>query len=209
MATECANKESSVNNRQFENIPKPIQLPSFDHGDSFFDTAKSSAKRRGMSVWGFCKRKIANIILYRLAYFCPINSWRIWMHKKRGCNIGKHVFIGTQCSLDNAYPELIYIEDYAGINQGSMLLAHTNMRSYFSGIVSNQASPILICRGAVVGVNSTILPGITIGEYSLVSAGSVVCKNVAPYTIVMGNPAKRIAAYEHIVRENLDRGLTE
>ena len=47
-------------------------------------------------------------------------------------------------------------------------------------------------KGATVGANSTIMCGITVEEYAVIGAGSVVTKNVAPYTIVVGNPAKLI-----------------
>lgn len=49
-----------------------------------------------------------------------------------------------------------------------------------------------ICRGASVGANSTILPGVTIGENSLVGAGSVVTKNIPANELWLGNPAKFI-----------------
>lgn len=48
----------------------------------------------------------------------------------------------------------------------------------------------LVKRGASVGANATILPGITIGEFSMVGAGAVVTKDVPPYAVVIGNPAK-------------------
>jgi acetyltransferase-like isoleucine patch superfamily enzyme len=48
----------------------------------------------------------------------------------------------------------------------------------------------LVETGASIGANSTIVCGVTIGEYSIVGAGSVVTKNVEPYTLVVGNPAK-------------------
>ena len=48
----------------------------------------------------------------------------------------------------------------------------------------------LIKKGSTIGTNATILCGITIGEYAVVGAGSVVTKDVAPHTIVVGNPAR-------------------
>jgi len=48
----------------------------------------------------------------------------------------------------------------------------------------------LIKTGASIGANSTIICGVTIGEYAMIGAGSVVTKDVEPYTLVMGNPAK-------------------
>lgn len=52
--------------------------------------------------------------------------------------------------------------------------------------------PIKICAGSWIGAKSIILKGVTIGEGAIVGAGSVVTKDVAPYTIVAGNPAKFI-----------------
>lgn len=49
-----------------------------------------------------------------------------------------------------------------------------------------------IKRGASIGANSTILPGITIGEYAMIGAGSVVTKDVPAFTLWYGNPAKQI-----------------
>lgn len=55
-----------------------------------------------------------------------------------------------------------------------------------------EKKPIKICGGAWIGAKSIILKGVTIGEGAIVGAGSVVTKDVAPYTIVGGNPAKFI-----------------
>lgn len=49
-----------------------------------------------------------------------------------------------------------------------------------------------VCKGASIGANATILPGVTIGEFSMVGAGAVVTKDVAPHTTVVGNPAREI-----------------
>jgi UDP-2-acetamido-3-amino-2,3-dideoxy-glucuronate N-acetyltransferase len=57
-----------------------------------------------------------------------------------------------------------------------------------------EVGEILVERGASIGAASVILPGVTIGEFALVGAGSIVTKSVPPYTTVMGNPA-RIAGY--------------
>jgi len=54
------------------------------------------------------------------------------------------------------------------------------------------SAPIKICDKAWIGFNCIILKGITIGEGAVVAAGSVVTKNVAPYTLVAGNPARYI-----------------
>jgi UDP-2-acetamido-3-amino-2,3-dideoxy-glucuronate N-acetyltransferase len=52
--------------------------------------------------------------------------------------------------------------------------------------------PTLVKRGATIGANSTILCGLTIGEYAFIGAGAVVTETVSPYALVVGNPAKGI-----------------
>lgn len=53
-----------------------------------------------------------------------------------------------------------------------------------------KVTPTLVRRGASIGANATIVCGIEIGEYAMIAAGSVVTKDVAPYQLVMGNPAR-------------------
>ena len=55
----------------------------------------------------------------------------------------------------------------------------------------------LIEQGASIGANATILPGITIGKCSMVGAGAVITKDVPPFSIVVGNPAKIIGQVSH------------
>ena len=50
--------------------------------------------------------------------------------------------------------------------------------------------PVLIRQGAWIGAGATILPGVCVGKYAIVGAGSVVTKDVPDYTVVVGNPAK-------------------
>jgi len=54
--------------------------------------------------------------------------------------------------------------------------------------------PILVRRGAAIGANSTILPGVTIGQWAMVGAGSVVTHDVDDHSLVVGNPAHRLAS---------------
>lgn len=60
--------------------------------------------------------------------------------------------------------------------------------------------PISIGDGVWIGINSTILPGVTIGDKVIIAAGSVVTKNVDNYTIVGGNPAIPIKKYDMIAK---------
>lgn len=56
-------------------------------------------------------------------------------------------------------------------------------------------SKITVERNASIGANSTLLPDITVGEFAMIGAGSVVTRDVPPYAVVVGNPA-RVLRYE-------------
>jgi acetyltransferase-like isoleucine patch superfamily enzyme len=175
------------------NIRPTIEIPYFDHEGSFVRTVQNSSRRRGMNPLVFIVKKLLNFCLYRMSFFCPLNSIRIKFHRWRGIMIGKNVYIGMQCSIDNAYPEYIYIEDNASLTGECFVIAHSNPYSHFQNVTSAKVSPVIIKQGAWICVRSIILPGVTIGENAIVSAGSVVEYDVPAYSIASGNPAKIIA----------------
>ena len=57
-----------------------------------------------------------------------------------------------------------------------------------------EVSPILVRSGAALGANSTILPGVTIGRWAMIGAGSVVTRDVGDHELVAGNPARRLGS---------------
>lgn len=111
-----------------------------------------------------------------------------WCHKKRlrlqGIHIGNQVYLDRTVFIDTAYPDLITIDDDCIITRGTVILAHDG-----SNLTK---SPVTIHKGVFIGVNSIILPGVTIGAYSIIGAGSVVTKDVPGGCVVAGNPAKVI-----------------
>lgn len=86
----------------------------------------------------------------------------------RGCVVGDEVFVGMGCMTTNTR-KIAYRRSYVDI-----------------------AEPPLIMRAARIGARVTILPGIKIGENSVIGAGSVVTKDTDPEWIYIGNPARRI-----------------
>lgn len=110
-----------------------------------------------------------------------------------GCNIGTFaeigdkVKIGKRCKIGgHAFiPEGVTVEDEVFIGPHVMFCNDKKPRAVGNWVLS----PTKVCRGASVGANSTILPGITIGKYAMVGAGSVVTKDVGEYKTVCGNPA--------------------
>ena len=97
--------------------------------------------------------------------------------------------LGMHCILDNAYPEYIYIEDYAALAGNNYVIAHSNPYLHFKGRMLSYLAPVIVKKGAWIGVSATILPGTEIGECSVVSAGSTVNGIIPNDSIVTGNPA--------------------
>lgn len=177
----------------FEKIRQPVVIPYFDDKEiGLIRSLINGGRSRNISPIIYAFRRLRNYLLMLLAYITPINKIRVSLNRMKGINIGENVYIGMFCFLDNVYPEYIYIEDNAGINTGTMILAHFNFKSHFRDIITPTAEPVIIREGALVAVRCIILPGVTIGSKSIVSAGSVVNKSIPSYTLVTGNPAKKI-----------------
>ena len=85
--------------------------------------------------------------------------------------------------------EYIYIEDNVRIALNTSIL--TNNHDFYERDVLT-VKDVRICKNAWNGAGVTILPGVTIGENAIVGAASVATKDVAPNTVVAGNPAKVI-----------------
>src|SRR5690348_7455259 len=129
---------------------------------------------------------LKNRILQVLACYSPgATSLRVWLHRWRGVQIGKHVWIGYDAIIETSSPELVVIRDRATIQIRSTIIAHFR-----------EQKGVVIEEDATVGPGAIILPNVTIGKGAIVTAGSVVTKSVPPKTVVQGNPARPIATVE-------------
>lgn len=152
--------------------------------------------RVGMRFW-------LNQWLHNLARFSvipgPLASRvvRPYLHRLRGCKVGKRVFIGDDVYIDSAYPEYVTIEDGAYLTARVTVLCHNrDLTQYYRGAmieaVPHKVQRVRVGKGAHIGMGTILLPGVTIGEGAIVGAGSVVTKDIPPYTIAVGAPAKVI-----------------
>jgi acetyltransferase-like isoleucine patch superfamily enzyme len=110
---------------------------------------------------------------------------------QRGAVIGKRVKISSHTFIC----EGVTIEDNVFVGHGVMFINDRNPRATnLDGSLQTaedwKCIPTLICKGASLGSNATILCGVTVGEGAMVGAGSVVTRDVPPYTVVAGNPAR-------------------
>ena len=180
-----------------KNEIKMKKIPYYEPSKSIRDQITHSSEKRRQNKFEFLFRKIRNHCLESIAMNNQINSIRIWCHRKRGVKIGKGVMLGVGCTLDHAFPEYITMEDNTALAGNVYLICHSNPYSHFKGKLLSYVAPIVIRRGAWVGINATILPGVTVGENSIVSAGAIVSKSVPPNCIVAGNPASVIKEFKN------------
>ncbi len=164
--------------------------PYYEVTKNIKDQVKSGRTRRKMNTIKFLWVKLFNYLLERMAYNCPFNSWRVRFHKLRGVNIGKNVMIGLQVTLDHSYPEYIYIEDDVSLAGNNYILTHSNPYPHFKNVLESYVAPVVIKKGAWLGIGAIVLPEVTIGEYSVIAAGSLVTKSIPDKVIAGGMPAK-------------------
>jgi len=130
-----------------------------------------------------------------------------------GCRIGddtkigafveiqKDAVVGSRCKISSHtfVCEGVTIEDEVFVGHGVMFVNDRYPRATNpDGSLQTQDDwSVLrthICRGASIGSNATILPNLTIGEYALVGAGAVVTRDVPPFAIVAGVPARVVGS---------------
>ena len=131
---------------------------------------------------------------------------KIWMNAQvrenvkigKNCVIAKDVYIdlnvkiGDGCKLQNG----VYIYSGVEIDQDVFIGPNATFTNdiFPRAFINNwEVIKTKIRKGASIGANATIVCGITLGEYCMVGAGSVVTKDVPPFSLVVGNPAKLIA----------------
>jgi len=143
----------------------------------------------------FYLRFIPGRLLQGMALMAPTPRLAVILHRLRGVKIGKHVYIGQNVQIDSLYPAMVTLEDYVSIGLGSMIFAHSTP-AYSIEIKTNyyptRVAPVAIKRDAWIAPGVIILAGVTIGECAVVGAGSVVTRDVEPYTVVAGNPARLV-----------------
>jgi len=100
--------------------------------------------------------------------------------------------IGLNVYLDLVFPNFITIGNNVSLAGWNCVLCHSTPHTHFKSVLDSYVAPVVIEDNAWVATGVTILPGVTIGKNSVVTAGSVVTRDVEPYTIVAGNPAKLI-----------------
>lgn len=167
-----------------------------------------------VSLWRVFKQFFGNIYRKRLekmmdwpilAPFCP-RKLRPWLLRRIGCHVGKNVFIGDYVRVDLNHADLIYIDDYAHVTAGCRLLCHQrNLKDYHVGDNAAKCGYTLgeihIGKGVMVGMETMIMPGVTLGDGAIIGANSLVTQSIPPYTIAIGMPARVVKTVPEKVQE--------
>lgn len=154
------------------------------------------------SLWHVYKtvpfwKVVRNFIVIQLARYTPFLSFKNWMYRNfLGMKVGEHTSFALMVMLDVMYPEKIKVGRNTVIGYNTTLLAHEYLiREYRLG-------DIVIGDEVMIGANSTVLPGVEIGDGAIVSAGTLVHKDVPAGAFVGGNPMRVIFTKEEMALRN-------
>jgi UDP-2-acetamido-3-amino-2,3-dideoxy-glucuronate N-acetyltransferase len=154
-----------------------IDPTAFVHASSFVDDgAQIGADTK---VWHFCHVMPGAVI----GAGCSLGQNVVVMNRVR---IGDNVKIQNNVSIY----EGVELEDDVFCGPSMVFTNVLNPRSHVSR--KSEYRRTLVRRGASIGANATIVCGATLGEYAFVGAGAVVTRDVAPYALVVGVPARQI-----------------
>jgi UDP-2-acetamido-3-amino-2,3-dideoxy-glucuronate N-acetyltransferase len=151
--------------------------PYFSHPTAIIDQGAEIGN--GTKIWHFCHVSSGAII----GESCSLGQNVFVASKVR---IGRNVKIQNNVSL---YDE-VYLEDDVFCGPSCVFTNVINPRSHV--MRKNEYKKTVVKRGSSIGANATIVCGVTLGEYSFVAAGAVVTRDLNPYELVGGVPAKNM-----------------
>jgi UDP-2-acetamido-3-amino-2,3-dideoxy-glucuronate N-acetyltransferase len=116
----------------------------------------------------------------------------------RGCSLGQNVFVGNKVVIGNNVKIQNNVSVYDNVTLEDDVFCGPSM--VFTNVYNPRAAVVrkseyrdtVVKRGATLGANCTIVCGVTVGEHAFVAAGAVVNRDVAPFALVAGVPARQI-----------------
>jgi len=134
----------------------------------------------GLILWKPIRKYLNVVVIPNI----PFTNLRVALYRLIGFNIGKDVFIGMKCYLDDVAMDKIIIEEGVTISYGCYFASHGKGQGHTS---------IVIQKGAYIGMRCNVLSGkegIVIGEKAVVGAGSLVNKSIPSEAVAMGVPVQ-------------------
>lgn len=172
----CRNTYARLHRRRFKSIGKKSYFwkPLFLSGTQYMEIGK------GVGILPHARVEV-------------IDDWRGQRYASPRLVIGDNVYIGQNLHLTCV--ESVTIERDVVCSARVTILDNSHAMDDLTASVMDQGlltKPVKICEGAFIGINSTILPGVTVGKHAIVGANSVVTKDVPDYATVAGVPAREI-----------------
>lgn len=128
-----------------------------------------------------------NFIIIQLARYTPLLAVKNWLYRTfLRMQVGEKTSFALMVMPDLMFPELIKVGDNSIIGYNTTILAHEYL------IEEYRLGEVHIGNHVLIGANTTILPGVTIGDGAIISAASLINKDVPAGAFVGGNPAKVI-----------------
>lgn len=131
-----------------------------------------------------------NALLIYLARYVPFLPLKSMLYRLLGMRVGPHVSVGLMVMFDIFFPQDITLGDNCIIGYNSVILCHEFLRHEW------RRGPVVVGEHATIGANTTILPGVVIGEGATVSAMSLVNRDVPPGALAGGIPIRLLRAGE-------------
>ena len=151
------------------------------------------------SLWHVYKtvpfwKVVKNFIVIQLARYTPFLGMKNWLYRTfLQMKVGKHTSFALMVMPDVMFPEKISVGRNTVIGYNTTILAHEYLINEY------RLGEVVIGDEVLIGANSTIIPGLTIGNGAIVSAGTLVHKDVPEGAFVGGNPMRVIYTKEEML----------
>ncbi|MFY0805258.1 acyltransferase [Peribacillus frigoritolerans] len=159
------------------------------------------------SLWHVYKtvpfwKVVKNFVVIQLARYTPFLGMKNWLYRTfLHMKVGKHTSFALMVMPDVMFPEKISVGINTVIGYNTTILAHEYL------IHEYRLGEVVIGDEVLIGANSTILPGLSIGNGAIVSAGTLVHKDVPEGAFVGGNPMKIIYTKEEMLERAQQNSL--
>jgi acetyltransferase-like isoleucine patch superfamily enzyme len=137
-------------------------------------------------VTGGHLRVARNAIIIQIARYTPSLALKNVLYRLIGVRVGRHASVGLMVMFDIFFPQDITLGDNCIIGYNSTILCHEFTRHEW------RRGPVWIGHDVTIGANTTILPGVVIGDGATVSAMSLVNRDVPPGAFVGGVPVRML-----------------
>ena len=164
--------------------------------ERFFVTESNSLWQlyKTVSFW----KVVKNFIIIQMARYTPFFRVKNWLYRTfLRMKVGKQAAFALMVVPDVMFPEKITVGANSVIGYNTTILAHEYLINEY------RIGEVIIGKEVMIGANTTILPGVTIGDGAIVSAATLVHKDVPPGAFVGGNPMQLIYTKEEMEKRML------